>query len=142
MRHARATVLVVDDDEDYATLLGAALTDAGYRTVLARSCEDAVAVLSRSAIDVLLTDLSLVDGTALDLAATLGPDRPQVAIVLSGRDDAYDVARSLAAGYDAHLGKPIAIPTLVAMIERFLARSQSGIRVAPKVSPAKKRPSA
>lgn len=125
-----SVVLIVDDHDDHGQMLQIGLDHAGYRTLLAQSCAEAAKIITRKKIDVLVTDLSLGDGTAIDLMTTIGARKPLVAIVLSGREDAYVVAQSLAAGYDAHLGKTTPLPTLVAMIERFIGRRRSGMRLA------------
>jgi DNA-binding response OmpR family regulator len=142
MPPARTTVLIVDDDADHLAILDELLSEAGFRTLTAASCAEAVRILAKARVDVLVADLSLGDGTAIDLMRAIGPNKPPVAIVFSGRDDAYDVTRSLAVGYDAHLGKPTPIHVLVAMIGRFLARTKSGMRLAQTVPPGQKKSSA
>ncbi|CAN5868909.1 hypothetical protein BH11MYX4_BH11MYX4_09270 [soil metagenome] len=104
-------VLVVDDDDDHAFTLAALLELEGFVALMASSRAEARAILASRPVDVLLADLSLGDGTALDLMRELG-SRPRVAIVLSGFDGAGDVERTLAAGFDAHLTKPVHLPLL------------------------------
>jgi DNA-binding response OmpR family regulator len=125
----RPLVLVVDDDEDHLLMLEALLEAAGYDVLTAASCAAGRKVLSERTVDALLADLSLGDGTALDLLHDLGAHRPRVAIVLSGFDSSEDVARTVQAGFDAHLAKPTPVELLRATIAEGLRDHPSGIRI-------------
>ncbi len=131
-------VLVVDDDEDHAFMLGALLEGDGFSVVSATSRAAGRAILESREVDVLVSDLSLGDGTALDLLVGLDEShRPRAAIVLSGFDSAEDVARSMKAGFDAHLAKPAPLATLRQAISSALGLAPSAVRLAKsKVAPA------
>jgi CheY-like chemotaxis protein len=102
------TVVVVDDDEDNAYVLQALLQHAGFSVKVARSCREAREVLGEAPVDALVSDFSLGDGDALELMASLGESRPRVAVLVTGYGSPEDQARSRAAGFHAHLVKPIA----------------------------------
>lgn len=125
----RPLVLVVDDDEDHLLMLEALLEAVGYDVVTAGSCAAGRKVLHERPVDALLADLSLGDGTALDLLRDIGTRRPRVAIVLSGFDSSEDVARTVQAGYDAHLAKPTPVELLRETIANGLRHHPSGIRI-------------
>lgn len=117
------TVMVVDDDEDNALVLEAALQLAGFEVTVARSMHDARAVLAQTSVDVLVTDYSLGDGDAVELMASLGRRRPRVAILVTGYGSPEDHDRSHAAGFDAHLLKPVALEELERTIRQKLAQT-------------------
>jgi len=121
------TVMVVDDDEDNALVLEAALQLAGFEVTVARSLHNARAVLAQTSVDVLVTDYSLGDGDAVELMASLGTRRPRVAILVTGYGSPEDRDRSEAAGFDAHLLKPVALEELERTIRERLAQT-SGAR--------------
>lgn len=125
---ARPLVLVVDDDEDHLLMLEALLDAVGYEVTTASSCASGLQALRERAFDALVADLSLGDGTALDLLRDIGANRPRVAIVLSGFDSTDDIARTLEAGYDAHLAKPTPVELLRETIAEGL-RAHSGVRL-------------
>ena len=125
-----ATVLVVDDDVDHCMMLEVGLQSLGYHVLQAHSVKDAVALLKKEDVDALLCDLTLGDGTALDVVHGLGERRPRVSIVLSGFDAEEDRERSIAAGFDEHLVKPTSMDVLGEVISRGLSRRKSGIRLA------------
>jgi DNA-binding response OmpR family regulator len=126
---ARSLVLVVDDDRDHLLMLETLLDAVGYDVMTAASCAAGRALLQEHAIDALIADYSLGDGTAFDLIKDIGAHRPRVALVLSGFDSSDDIERTLQAGYDAHLVKPTAIELLREALADGLRRP-SGIRLA------------
>jgi DNA-binding NtrC family response regulator len=108
----KLTVVVVDDDEDNVFVLEAALQQAGFAVRVARSCREAREVLDASPADALVSDFSLGDGDALELLASLGVRRPRVAVLVTGYGSVEDQQRSRAAGFHAHLVKPVAMDQL------------------------------
>lgn len=129
---SRPLVLVVDDDEDHLLMLEAVLEAAGYDVVTAASCAAGRKVLESREVDALLSDLSLGDGTAHDLLRDIGTRRPRVAVVLSGFDSSEDVARTVQAGYDAHLAKPTPVERLREILAAGLRDHPSGIRLSAR----------
>jgi len=133
----RPLVLVVDDDEDHVMMLEVGLDGHGFSVLTAYSCADAKRLLEERAPDALVADLTLGDGTSLDLLGGV-VRRPRVAVILSGYDAPEDVARTKAAGYDAHLVKPASFEKLARVLHEGLERTSSGIRLA-KTSSAPER---
>lgn len=125
-----AEILVVDDDVDHCLMLEVALESLGYRAVCAHACRTAIALLAQRDFDGLICDLTLGDGTALDVLRSVGARRPRVAVVLSGFDGEEERDRSLAAGFDAHLVKPTSFDVLGETLARGLRRMPSGMRLA------------
>jgi CheY-like chemotaxis protein len=123
-RTARPTVLVVDDDDANLRVMEMVLCSFGFDVRLASSCAEARRFLDAVRIDVLVSDLSLGDGDALSLLAALGARRPRVAVVVTGHTGAEHRARSYAAGFDAHLTKPLVIDELERVVLRGLASRQ------------------
>ncbi|WP_437589563.1 response regulator [Sorangium sp. So ce1000] len=114
-------VLVLDDDDDTAALLGMALRRRGFRVLVARSCEEGRSLLAGGAIDALVTDVSLPDGSGVDLVASLA-DRPRATIVVSGFGGDDDREKSRAAGAHAHMVKPVDVARLVSTLNELLGR--------------------
>ncbi|WP_438006758.1 response regulator [Sorangium sp. So ce321] len=114
-------VLVLDDDDDTSTLLGMALRRRGFRVVVARSCEEGRARLADNPIDALVTDVSLPDGSGIELVASLAA-KPRATIVVSGFGGDDDREKSRMAGAHAHLVKPVDVARLVSTLNEVLAR--------------------
>ena len=119
-----AVILIVEDNERNLKLLRDVLGVRGYRTVEARSGEEA---LDRVRVDpphLVLMDIQLpgMDGIAAlgELRALPGGAAlPVVAVTAFAMKD--DRGRILAAGFDGYLEKPIDIRTLPSTVESFLS---------------------
>ncbi|MGH7279178.1 MAG: response regulator [Candidatus Rokuibacteriota bacterium] len=105
-------VLVVDDDDDSRELTRTILQYCGALVTVAGSATEALHVLERITPDVLLTDISMPDRDGYwliravrALGAHEGGRLPVVAVTAHGPTHGPD--RTLAAGFQAHLRKPI-----------------------------------
>lgn len=102
-------VLVVDDDEDARELLQLALERRGYGVTVVSSCAAAQQALSAHRFDALVTDVELEDGSGLALRK-IAP--VAIACTLTGHASPADAERAKAAGFDAHLVKPVDLDAL------------------------------
>lgn len=113
-------ILVVEDHPDVALTLRLVLERAGHTVALAGDGRAALAQAAGFRPDLVLCDLGLPGGmdgygVARTLAADPGSGRvPLVAV--SGFGSAEDKARALAAGFRAHLTKPVDPDLLVRMV--------------------------
>jgi two-component system CheB/CheR fusion protein len=102
-------VLVVDDNPDSAMALAEFLKVCGHRVEVAHDGRSALALAGRVPPDVAILDIGLphMDGYELAghlRAAALGPIE---LIAMTGYGEPEDLARSLAAGFNHHLTKPV-----------------------------------
>jgi signal transduction histidine kinase/ActR/RegA family two-component response regulator len=105
-------VLLVDDNEDAAEMLASALTTLGHRVTVATDVSSALEAASRYIPDVAVLDLGLpvIDGWELATRLRQQNGWRQVRfIALTGYGQQRDRERTAAAGFDAHLIKPINI---------------------------------
>jgi DNA-binding response OmpR family regulator len=101
------SILVVDDDEQLRSALARELSDRGFRVMVAQSVGEAVATLSRDAVDVLLTDLRMGDRDGVDLLARAREvSRNTRAILMSAYATARDYQTALDLGAVRVLCKP------------------------------------
>jgi PAS domain S-box-containing protein len=113
-------ILLVDDHRDTAESLAMLLRQRGFEVVVAYSMASALEKAS-SGFDLLISDLGLPDGSGRELAERLAAGGPIRAIALSGYGAEADVAASRAAGFRAHLVKPVEPARLLRVIERVSA---------------------
>ena len=121
----KPSVVVLDDDEDNLLILEDALAARGFEVRGARSCAEARAQLARRDADALVTDLRLGDGTAFELVRVLGPKRPRVVVLVTGFGGVNDREASTAAGFSAHLVKPITFDQLDRALRTALAAASA-----------------
>jgi len=103
-------VLIVDDNVDAATSLSYVLALAGYQTDIAHDGNRALEVAATLRPAIVLLDIGLPGMSGLEVARRLraapgGKDLRLIAVTGWGHDS--DRAKSLEAGFDAHLTKPI-----------------------------------
>ncbi len=119
-----ARVLVVDDNTDAASLLADVLTSYGHQVHVAHSGPDALRGLTSFTPDAALLDIGLPVMDGYELARALRIRLPQLKLVaLTGYGQPDDRARSSAAGFDAHLVKPVSIANVRRTLEELLASS-------------------
>lgn len=108
-------VLVVDDEVDIGDFIRRVLIEHGCVVQVARSANDALAVLARDPIDLLLADIGMPDVDGYELLRRARDDHtvvpPAIAITALARSE--DCARCLAAGFASPLAKPIGAASLV-----------------------------
>ena len=114
--------LVVDDVEDVTQMLAVLLTHAGYEVITAGSAADAIASAKQGKFDVIISDIGMPQMNGYELARELRgmPDYDTVPMVaLTGYSKFDDRQRSLDAGFNAHLTKPIEPRELLDLIEQL-----------------------
>ncbi len=123
-------ILLVEDHEDTARVLGRILRNAGFDVSHAGSMADARALAGTKRFDLLISDLGLPDGSGLDLMKILHDGQGMKGIALSGYGTDEDVNASAAAGFSAHLTKPVDWDRLRSEIERLMPAKDSAARSA------------
>jgi signal transduction histidine kinase/CheY-like chemotaxis protein len=115
-------LLLVEDDADTLDMMRV-LCDAHRMKVKgARTAEEALAFLRHETPDLIISDISLPGADGHDLARLLRSDprlREIPLIALTGLVTEQDRARALAAGFDAHLTKPINYTELFDLINNL-----------------------
>jgi PAS domain S-box-containing protein len=128
MKHIQ--ILLVEDHEDTARVLGRILRNAGFDVSHAGTVTDARALAGTRPFDLLISDVGLPDGSGLDLMKALRDAQGIKGIALSGFGTDEDVAASAAAGFAAHITKPVDWDRLRAEIEKLTAQRDSAARSA------------
>jgi two-component system CheB/CheR fusion protein len=100
-------LLLVDDHADTRLILGRLLEKSGHTVSCAHCAEDALKLLERESFDALISDIGLPDRSGYELINEAKQRQPLQGIALSGFGMEEDVRRSLEAGFDYHLTKPI-----------------------------------
>jgi DNA-binding response OmpR family regulator len=114
---SKGTVLVVEDDNDLAAILYAALLKESYTINVAGNGREALHRLEQFTPDFILTDIMMPEMDGLTLCRLLRADslyNDTIIIFLSSLDRTDDIVAGLEAGADDYLGKPIPIRELQA----------------------------
>jgi len=115
-------ILVVDDEADARDLLRVVLESQGADVTVTASVDEALGVLDREAFQVLVADIGMPDRDGYALIQAVrdrrGPNATIPAIAVTAYASARERETALAAGYNAHLAKPIEPEQLLAAISR------------------------
>ncbi len=131
----KASLLLVEDDEDLALGLRFNLEQEGYGVDRAATLTKARELLEKKTPDLVLLDLALPDGSGLDLLREVRAKGSPVAIIaLTARGTEADIVMGLKLGADDYLPKPFGLAQLMARIEAVLRRSRGSEPAPPPVS--------
>jgi DNA-binding response OmpR family regulator len=117
-------ILLVEDDDAFASALSDALSDRGYRTSRVDSAAGTLAQLGcAQPPDLVLLDLGLPDSDGLALCAQIGRHWAVPVIVVTARGDLSSRVQGLRSGADDYLVKPFALVELLARVEAVMRRA-------------------
>jgi CheY-like chemotaxis protein len=117
-------VLAVDDDESTQELVATMLVMYGVSVRTAGRASDAMRILSEWRPDVLLTDIAMPGEDGYDLMRRVRALPSSLgnipAVALTAFTDPQSVQQAFAAGFDAHLGKPLEPHVLADALSKVL----------------------
>jgi len=122
-------ILVVDDMQDMLQVFTSLLEVGGATVFAATSAREGLDILTCEDVDLLISDISMpeIDGYEFLRWVRINPKLAALpAIAISGMQRDNDIANAHAAGFSAHLGKPISVERLSAVIHDLLPGRLSG----------------
>ena len=120
-RPSAGRVLLVDDMQEDAELLAELLAPLETSIVVAQSAEEALKILDKQIVDLVVTDLNMPGASGLDLARDLRirHDAPAV-IFMTGSQRAEDKVAAFELGALAYLQKPVDVAQLIGLAREIL----------------------
>jgi two-component system cell cycle response regulator DivK len=119
------TILYIEDNVDNRTLIRRVLVAEGYEVLEAGYASEALEVLKSGHPDLILMDINMPDMDGYTLTARIRalPGFEQVPIVaLTANVMRGDREKSLQAGCDGYIQKPVDIDVLPQQVERYLRK--------------------
>lgn len=117
------TLLLVEDDVAIRRPTADLLRDDGFKVVEAGSGEEALELLTGRAIDGALVDLMLPGIDGFELTRLIRQRSGMPIIVVTAKDDPFDVVAGLEAGADDYVTKPFEPKVLAARIRAAFRRA-------------------
>ena len=120
------SILVVDDVADVTEMISLFLKHAGFIVKTANSANAALTLAMQTHFDLIISDIGMPEKNGYELAESLrGREAYQSTpmIAVTGYTEYDDRGRSLHAGFNAHLTKPINPAQLLNVIGELLAQS-------------------
>jgi CheY-like chemotaxis protein/anti-sigma regulatory factor (Ser/Thr protein kinase) len=131
---AGARILVLDDSHDAREILALILRRAGAHVTTASTPQEARLLLPDAQPDVIVSDIAMPDEDGFEFIQSVrmlpedcGGTIPAVALTAYAREE--DRLKALAAGFQAHMAKPIEPNDLIGLVAQFAPRD--GIRREP-----------
>jgi two-component system, OmpR family, KDP operon response regulator KdpE len=121
----KASVLVVDDEEQIRRAVGRALTARDYDVSEAEDGEGALTIAAASQPDLVVLDLNLPGMDGLEVCKQLRRRSLVPILVLSVREDESDKVAALDLGADDYLTKPFGTEELMARVRALLRRAET-----------------
>src|SRR5215211_6838588 len=125
----KGTILYVEDNPDNRLLVKRILLSEDYALVEAMDAAEALAVLETTHPDLILMDINMpgVDGYTLTAKIKALPGFERVPILaVTANVMRGDKEKTLEAGCDGYIQKPLDIDQLIREVERFLVRRPNG----------------
>lgn len=116
---SRRKILVVDDNQDAATMLAELLRVLGNEVSIAFDGEEAISFIDQELPHIVLLDIGLPGMDGYMVARTLRANasrRDVTLIALTGYGQPEDIRKSHEAGFDHHLTKPLDISKLLGIL--------------------------
>ena len=125
---ARATLLVVDDAEMNRDMLSRRLRREGYTVLVASSGREALEIIDRQQVTLILLDIEMPEMSGLDVLANVRGrySRSELPIIMvTARQQSSDIVDALTLGASDYVTKPIDFPVAIARIETQLWLKQA-----------------
>ena len=122
---AKATILIVDDEEDIRELVQLYLVREGYGTLACETGEEALNLVRKEPPDLIVLDLMLPGIDGLQVCRKLKADGKTEAIpilMLTAKAEDADVVTGLELGAEDYVTKPFSGKVLAARVRRILKR--------------------
>jgi two-component system CheB/CheR fusion protein len=115
----RLRLLLVDDHADTRRILSRLLGKCGHEVATADCGQSAFKLMETGRFDVLISDIGLPDTSGYELVREAKRRQSLQGIALSGFGMEEDVRRSMEAGFDYHLTKPVEFQELRTLLQKI-----------------------
>ncbi len=117
------SILVVDDEASVRTSLEKVLNKEGYITTTASSGHEAIKMLARTPVDIVLSDLKMPEGDGLELLRALKKNKSSTEVILiTGYGTVEAAVEAMKEGAYDFITKPFKKAVILSTIERALER--------------------
>ncbi len=138
---APAHLMIIEDDADTLEMLSATLKRHGFRVSAFESAAEMLKHAPANSVDLIISDIGMPELDGFEMIKqlrALASYKSVPAIALSGYAAPKDVRTAMAAGFDAHVSKPVDPAELTTIVNKLLKKSgraereSKGQRDAPK----------
>lgn len=118
-------ILIAEDDPNTRKLLSAVLKSNGYNPLLSANGVEALEVLEKNQVDLMIIDVMMPKMDGYELTQTLRASDSQIPmLMLSAKQKSEDIKQGFIVGIDDYMTKPFDIEELLLRIKALLRRSK------------------
>ena len=119
------SILIVDDDDSFATALGRILQELGHSSQRAVDGQDGLAKFHDGAFDVVIADLKMPRMGGIEFIREIKKiDRDAVVMVITGYADLSTAVETMSLGAYDYVEKPVEVERFRAALERGLEKKR------------------
>ena len=119
------TILVCDDDKEIVKAIEIYLTKEGYHVVKAYNGREALDIINKEEVHLVLLDIMMPEMDGMTAAARIRKDKTVPIIMLSAKSEDYDKIMGLNNGADDYVTKPFNPLELIARVNSQIRRYTS-----------------
>ena len=125
MKETKATILLVEDEENLHEALKLNLEMEGYEVVSAFAGNEALKKIGNEYFDLIIMDIMLPDMDGISITETVRVNNNDVPIlILSAKNSSYDRVLGLKKGADDYLTKPFNLEELLLRVDKLIDKSK------------------
>jgi len=118
-------ILIVEDDENLSLLYQSALKNERFQVFRAMNGGEALALLDKQFIDLIISDIMMPDMDGYELAESLRQaDYDLPILFITAKDSFEDKKRGFTIGVDDYMVKPIDVNEMLLRVDALLRRAQ------------------
>lgn len=119
---SKERILIVDDEKEIRDLIEIYLKGEGYITIKAENGEEALNVLEKEEVDLIILDIMMPKLNGMEACLKIREEREMPIIMLSAKSEDLDKILGLNTGADDYLTKPFNPLELIARVKSQLRR--------------------
>lgn len=116
-------ILLLEDDEGLNRGISLKLKKEGYEVFSAFTIKEARQFLEQESIDLLVSDISLPDGSGMEFCREARAKSELYIIFLSALDQEVDIVNGYDCGADDYMTKPFSLLVLISKVNAFMRRA-------------------
>jgi len=120
-----ATILVVDDSAPTREIIGRNLVAAAYEVLTASNVQEAISLLKKQRVDLIITDLKMPGASGLELVRYAKENIPETEVIMiTGYPTIAGAVTAVKIGAEEYLTKPFTDEELLNVVEKALKKQK------------------
>ncbi len=116
------TILIVDDEKNYPTILGEVLKEEAFTPITASSSLEAIDILKQNSVDLVLTDVKMPGMSGIELLERIKEINPDLPVIVMTAHGSVEMAvEAMQKGAYTYILKPFDNETLVAHVSKAIS---------------------